>query len=439
MRQITEFTGLSNHYLSINRFVIFLAVNLSFGFFSCSSLKSDLRKLDTNPIFSNSFTGFVLFDPESNKILHNHFGYKYFTPASNTKLLTFFLADQILGDSIPAFEYRIQQDTVVLWGTGDPSFLNPQLPKSKVYEFLKEKPIQLVRNPDDEPKYGPGWAWDDYSGSYQREKASFPIYGNAVHIWYDSINQVSRVNPPLFTDSVYYLGDRTSRSLNNNVFNIDQEWQRTDTISLPIFISDSLLVTLWSDTLSTSVEWSDYQKPKDVVPFYSIPTDSAFKELLQVSDNFIAEQLILLCSWKLSGRLNSSQTIESLNDSLLNDLPQPAVWVDGSGLSRYNLITPLSLVEILNRIYRNNEMERIKKLFPAGGQSGTIKDLYRAPTPYIYAKTGTLSNNHALSGYLHTRKGKWLIFSFMHNHYPGSSGPIKKEMEKILWQIHLKY
>ncbi|WP_345694318.1 D-alanyl-D-alanine carboxypeptidase [Fodinibius salicampi] len=79
---------------------------------------------------------------------------------------------------------------------------------------------------------------------------------------------------------------------------------------------------------------------------------------------------------------------------------------------------------------------------PAGGERGTIRNWYEAPEgedPYVFAKTGTLSNNHALSGYIITRSGKKLYFSFMNNHYVTSSSVVKREMEKVLRYIHMTY
>jgi D-alanyl-D-alanine carboxypeptidase/D-alanyl-D-alanine-endopeptidase (penicillin-binding protein 4) len=122
--------------------------------------------------------------------------------------------------------------------------------------------------------------------------------------------------------------------------------------------------------------------------------------------------------------------------SFLTSQPQ---WYDGSGLSRYNLITPKSLVEILNQIYQRLSFEEIKSVFPIGGESGTIRNYYKSETPYIIAKTGTLKNNHCLSGYLMTNSGKTLIFSFMNNHYIGSSDQAKVAMEQLLIKIRDHY
>jgi D-alanyl-D-alanine carboxypeptidase/D-alanyl-D-alanine-endopeptidase (penicillin-binding protein 4) len=57
----------------------------------------------------------------------------------------------------------------------------------------------------------------------------------------------------------------------------------------------------------------------------------------------------------------------------------------------------------------------------------------------VFAKTGSLRYVHSLSGYVKTKKGKVLIFSFMHNNFTGSSDPLKKEMQDILKRVYEVY
>ena len=97
------------------------------------------------------------------------------------------------------------------------------------------------------------------------------------------------------------------------------------------------------------------------------------------------------------------------------------------------------MVRLLEKISEEVPQKRLFQLLPAGGESGTIKKLYKAETPYVYAKTGTISNVHTLSGYLITESGKVLIFSFMNNNYTVPSAEIKAGMEIILKNIHLNY
>ena len=90
-------------------------------------------------------------------------------------------------------------------------------------------------------------------------------------------------------------------------------------------------------------------------------------------------------------------------------------------------------------MYEEVPHKKLFDLMPAGGKSGTLKNYFANNKPYIYAKTGTLSNNFNLSGYLITKKGKVLIFSLMNNHFKSGSSDRKKEMEKFLKQLYLKY
>ena len=117
-------------------------------------------------------------------------------------------------------------------------------------------------------------------------------------------------------------------------------------------------------------------------------------------------------------------------------------WVDGSGLSRYNLFKPNSSIELLKKIsLKVNNEERLHSLFPAGGVSGTLKRAYKTDNgiPFVWAKTGTLTNVYNQSGYIITKKGKKLIFAFMNNNSMRTTDEIRSEMARIITEIHNKY
>jgi len=84
--------------------------------------------------------------------------------------------------------------------------------------------------------------------------------------------------------------------------------------------------------------------------------------------------------------------------------------------------------------------ERLFKIFPAGGLSGTLKGRFVGEgKPYIYAKSGSLSNNYCLSGYLLTNSGKTLIFSFMNNHFQSSTQDQRDQLERFLQILRDSY
>jgi D-alanyl-D-alanine carboxypeptidase/D-alanyl-D-alanine-endopeptidase (penicillin-binding protein 4) len=178
---------------------------------------------------------------------------------------------------------------------------------------------------------------------------------------------------------------------------------------------------------------------KSTRTLYSLPVDSLYKTMMQESDNFIAEQLLLLCSQIISDTLKPEIAIRFVKKTFLNDLKDEPRWVDGSGLSRYNLFTPRSIVQMWERIYDRIPRERLFALLATGGQSGTIKRWYSAEQPYIFGKTGSLSNNHCLSGFLVTKRGKTLVFSFMNNNFTTSVNEIRRNMESILRTIYERY
>jgi D-alanyl-D-alanine carboxypeptidase/D-alanyl-D-alanine-endopeptidase (penicillin-binding protein 4) len=155
------------------------------------------------------------------------------------------------------------------------------------------------------------------------------------------------------------------------------------------------------------------------------------------SDNFFAEQSLLMVSDKLLGVMNDDMIIDTLLKTDFKDLPQKPHWVDGSGLSHYNLFSPQDFVTILNKIKNEFGMDRIKSILATGG-TGTIRSYYKADSGFIYAKTGTLSGVVALSGYLYTKKNKLLIFSVLVNNHRTSSTNIRKAVEKFIEEVRNK-
>lgn len=391
-------------------------------------------------------TGFMLYDLEKKREVYSFQSNHYFTPASNTKIFTFYTGLMVLGDSIPALRYSEQGDSLIFTGTGDPSFLYSYAYDSRrTFDFLAKQQRQLyfTENNFFTSPLGPGWAWDDYSYAYSSERSAFPVYGNLMKVNY--YEQSLEIVPTLFTYQVS-VGDtietsKVIRDIGSNKITLypGGNISSIDTFKIPFRTSAQLTTELLSDTLRRKVTLIERPIRGASKVLYGVPSDSLYKVMMQESDNFIAEQLLLVCAGVLSDSLKPEIAIEYMKKNHLNNLPDKPIWVDGSGLSRYNLFTPRSIVRLWEKIYEQVPKERLFPLLAIGGKTGTVKNAYKNGTPYIYGKTGTLSNNHCLSGYLITKKGKTLIFSFMNNNHPASSGTIRKEMERVLRSVYENY
>lgn len=414
---------------------------------SCAPSSKIRKALQRAEVQFQDHVGLLVYDPQTKKPLVDFNSEKYFTPASNTKIFTLLSGLQLVGDSIPALKYIEKGDSLIFWGTGDPSFLYPgAFQNDRTYNFLANHPAQLFFSMSNyfQEHFGPGWAWDDYNYSYSSERSAFPIYGNCLSIT-DSVNGSIKVFPALFQDSVKALSSMVAkkqavRSYGGNSINY---YAGKDTTvfsrQIPFHVTHGLIVSLLQDTLHRKVTLINSTLPSDSKILYSVPSDSLYKVMMQESDNFIAEQLLQLCSGILSDSLKSIIAVEYVKKNFLFDLPDEPQWVDGSGLSRYNLFTPRSIVKMWDKILVLKPKKELFELLAIGGKAGTIKNSYFADPPYIYGKTGTLSNNHCLSGYLITKKDRLLIFSFMNNNFTASTQEVRAKMEEILFDIHEKY
>ncbi len=432
---------LSNHN-GLGPFIVFYLL-----FAACTPTKTIHKTLKETEEKFQDHTGFFLYDPISKKTLINYNASHYFTTASNTKIFTFYTSLQLLGDSVPAIKYIQRNDSLIFWGMGDPSFLYPNVYQNdKIFRFLKESPQKLfISTASFQTEHlGQGWAWDDYPYSYSVERTPFPMYGNLIEVSL-SVNQLPHAKPTYFSKFISVSGDvheeqEISREINSNKLAFySGKNSKVKKWSIPFHYSPDLIADLLSDTLKKLVSHIHLPIPSGAKILRSTPADSLYRVMMQDSDNFIAEQLLLQCAAIVSDTLKPEIAIKYSTIKFLKDLPDKPQWVDGSGLSRFNLFTPRSIVVLWDKVYQKVPRERLFKLLAVGGKTGTLKNWYKAEAPYIYGKTGTLTNNHSLSGYLITKKGKTLIFSMMSNNFVDSGNALRKQMEHILKKIHDRY
>jgi D-alanyl-D-alanine carboxypeptidase/D-alanyl-D-alanine-endopeptidase (penicillin-binding protein 4) len=120
------------------------------------------------------------------------------------------------------------------------------------------------------------------------------------------------------------------------------------------------------------------------------------------------------------------------------------VFYDGSGLSGYDLVTPRAVAKLLSFAAHDPKTGAPQPWFadwkaslPIGGVDGTLADRFTtAPLKgHVFAKTGTMGEARALSGYLDCASGQTVIFSILVDHHlPGDSAD-RDAMDKIVAAI----
>jgi len=357
---------------------------------------------------------------------------------------------------LASLKYEVRNDTLFFHGTGDPAFLNPNFDFNGAYDFLAGRDEVLVyddSNYNDE-HFGSGWSWNWYPAAYAPEKSPFPVYGNMMRLQRRQValvmlDEEEPVKPAYFERFITqkeWDGEQPEVVTRNFRDNQISYVPKSDTVGfeqdIPFVYSTELIANLLADTLGRDVSIYDGPGIEYSNVHFATPAIPLYERMMVVSDNMIAEQLMLMISDQEFGVMNTTRAINFAQENYLEDLPDRPRWVDGSGLTRYNLITPMSTVMLLEKLYTMLGREETLALMPIGGVRGTISGRYRAPEgqePFVFAKTGTLSNNTSLSGYLFTDSGRRLTFSFHNNNFVVGNSVIRDEMNRVLQYIRQNY
>ncbi|MEY2587081.1 MAG: D-alanyl-D-alanine carboxypeptidase/D-alanyl-D-alanine-endopeptidase [Bacteroidota bacterium] len=434
----------------------FIAIGLLMQ--SCSMQKQIQQQANhyllKDSALSSAHIGIAVQKVEDKKWLYTYQSDKFFTPASNTKIVSCYAAMKHLPDHLPAALITDLDTALLITPTGDPSFLHARFKTHPLYDYLKNssKPLYIHQSNWRTAKWGHGWSWEDYAEDYMIERSAFPVYGNQLE-WY--LERSKKEHPTSLSDTtdvfMYSLPEinwnvtmgspsnrfQVDRAIEKNSFTL-HEGKESSAKNIVPFITNGLssALELLADTLHKNIGIAEEgmlkaasSKTSQLVT--SQPTDSLLKDMMDRSDNFYADMCVEMVSQLLLKKMDETAAIEEIIKQDFNDLPQKPKWVDGSGLSRYNLFSPADMVWILNKMKEEFGWERIKTIFPGAG-STNLKHFPVKTNEYIYAKTGTLNGVICLSGFYLSKKNEWLVFSVMVNNHRATNSLIRKKIADFL-------
>ena len=367
-------------------------------------LHSDIDQLLQEPIFSTASIGIKVVSVESGDVLYAKNAEKLHHPASTTKLFTAATALAKLGPNY-RFDTSLYVDTrtdaqtignVYLKGNGDPVLQADDLEKlcdSLVNTGLKSINGDIIVDETyfDTVREGPGWMWDDK-----------PFHISALSI--------RNLEP--------------ERNMENRA------------IACGHLLRNKLTkkgISVKGNVVSGKVVYDTESLAQHLSP----PLSDIIKSMNKPSDNWIAEMLFKTIGAEVKGEPGTWQKgREAIGEFLseISDQQNTYRFVDGSGLSRYNLLNTELLTKLLVYMYNNFKlMPEFTASLPIAGVDGTLRNrkqgLYAEKV--LRAKTGTLSGVSALAGYTRTADGQVLAFGILISHYVGSSATARRIQDNI--------
>lgn len=446
-----------------------------------AGMRHAIDSMVADPKWRTAQLGILIVDPERADTLYSHNAGKLFMPASNQKILTGAVALEVLGPDFQfstsfmadgTLQDGMIQGNLRVVGMGDPSLSDRMMtdamqPLRALADSLAVRGIRrvagaLVPGNDAFPDatLGFGWSWDDLDFAYSAgvdelffnegfmrvtvlggAAAGLPVTARVA-----PMRTFPRIRVLARTSAARAEGERRPRpivrhdSTDPGAIIVSGEIAAGDSVTVSLTFRDqrraylealrealtdrgiavdsgvSLVPTVAGDSMTTP-------EPPGILLFST--TSPPLREVLQAfekpSQNQIGEILLKSLGRARTGVGSADSGARVVRDQLLAWGARPDGFVirDGSGLSRHNVVTPETIVLVLDAMRRSPHAEVFMAALPIAGVDGTIRNRMRgtAAQGNLRAKTGTLDMVRSLSGYVTTPSGRTLLFSVLANNF----------------------
>ncbi|HEY3633093.1 MAG TPA: D-alanyl-D-alanine carboxypeptidase/D-alanyl-D-alanine-endopeptidase [Jatrophihabitantaceae bacterium] len=440
---------------------------------STSVLGADLDHILADQRFAGGQVGLEVRDATTGDVLYEHNAENRLLPASNAKLLTSTAAMDVLGpdyrfttsvSGTRAPSHGVLRGNLYLKGTGDPTMLGPDydaLAKSVAAAGVHTVVGNLVADDTyfDDVRLAPFWSWDDEPYYYNAQISALTVAPNTD---YDAGNVIVHIAPGAAVGKpakvtvvpanhyVHLIGSATTgaagssdtadavRRHGNNIIDVSG--------SIPAGSSgEDIWCTVWEPTQLVASIFRDALRAHGVrvvggTSYSKMPTNTAslavhqsmtltqlLTPFLKLSNNMHAEHLVKAMGEKVSGAgtwdAGTAAVLDDVGHNLGVDTSQVQL-VDGSGLSRGDLVSPQQLTNLLIAARGKPWFTSWYNALPIAGNpdrftGGTLRNRMRN-TPAannLHGKTGSMTAVSALSGYVTDAAGQQLVFSMISNNF----------------------
>ncbi|HEY7172736.1 MAG TPA: D-alanyl-D-alanine carboxypeptidase/D-alanyl-D-alanine-endopeptidase [Vicinamibacterales bacterium] len=457
-----------------------------------TQLAHSIGELLNTPVLERATFGIAVHSLDRDQPIYQLNARKLLLPSSAMKIVTLAAAADQLGwdytfstrlvGTGPIRHGALAGDLVVI-GTGDPSIDDWDGQATALFhqwaDLLKAAGITRVDGRivgddnafTDEP-LGAGWAWDDLAASYATAVGALQYNENTAQLVIAAGRAAGEparieINPPSAPVSVRNAVTTTPPSVPvallirpsprgpsldvrgtvplNSVRHI-----RNVSVENPtLYFANAMRRALAANGIEVkgaTVDVDDLPAPVPVeglqplLVHQSAPLANLAATMMKMSQNLYAETLLRAMGARdvgfgsfETGRSALQRTLATWGIS-----PSDLMIADGSGLSRYNLLTAEALVAILARVAADERLrDRFAAALPVAGRDGTLSERMRhtAAEGNLRAKTGSMSGARSLAGYVTDADGERLAFAIIANNYDASSDTISRALDGIAIQL----
>jgi len=441
------------------------------------ALKTSLMEVLRREPLNTSRVAVHMMSLDDGSVVFSHNADELLNPASNVKLVTSAAALATLGS-----EYRFETEflvetesdgikakTLYVRGKGDPSVTTERLfgmTGDLFHTGLREVQDIIVDDAWFDAERTPsGYDQEDSDRAYMSPTGALSLNWNAVGVYLRAGDQpgakgVVEVEPPsdyFVVESTLTTGDKRARrfSVASDAAGAQQKilvrgqvphgggamsvWKKID--NPPMYFGQTLKQMLAVRGIKVKGRVKPGVTPpraKLVFVAQSDTFDIVLKKLNKMSSNFIAEMLLKTMGAEARGAPGTfAKGLDVVEDFLAREVGIPRgtyVMKNGSGLNDANRFSATQFDKILRYMYERFPVapEYLSSLGIAG-KDGTLRYRFDGTEAVgrLRAKTGTLENVSALSGYVQAAGGEKFIFSMMVNDYPGRSGPVVRGLDAL--------
>lgn len=456
---------------------------------SLQSVQQKIASLSTFSGFTTASIGITVKDNISGEIVCYNTPNQGVVPASVLKLITTATALEILG---PDFRFQTtltatgtqRNDTLFgdlqIIGQGDPTLGSAYFPENIHFledwvNAIQQKHIRVIAgkllmdgSAYESQTIPNTWIWEDIGNYYGAGVSAINVYDNQYEVHMSSGKEagsstsIKYISPEI--PNLEIQNEVLSSTINKDlayIYGSPTENKRVIRGTIPKDRSDFAIKGSMPDpavvlanefrkalikngiVISGETSYTKIKQPDSNVVLQSVHQSPELRDIIKVTNyesvNLFAEGVLKQLAFKKYGIGSTTEGCKLITDYWKDKgMDMTGFFMtDGSGLSRFNVVTPTQMVNVLHYMKTQSKWSAdfYNSLATVGEGTLTSFSNLNFPDQTLRAKSGSMTRVRCLAGYLTTKSGRQLSYAILLNNFSCSQGETVRKIEEVLVEL----